>query len=109
MQWVLWSGVSSHTTSEYSSAYSSQRPYQHNHPQPPANTLQYCDLGRQYDPYPSPNTTTGTPTGTVVPKWLGGDIITPLLERFGKYDLLAYIQYFWINQGDYNWVFWQHG
>ena len=28
---------------------------------------QYCDLSRQFDPEPYPNTTTGTPDGTPVP------------------------------------------
>lgn len=52
-------------------------------------------MTRQYDPRPSPNTTTGKPDGTPVPAWTGGDIITPLLESVGKYDLLAYINKHW--------------
>lgn len=59
---------------------------------------QYCDLSRQYDPRPSPNTTTGKPNGTVVPVWTGGDIVTPLLQKLGKYDLLAFIQKYWKSQ-----------
>lgn len=59
---------------------------------------QYCDLSRQYDPRPSPNTTTGKPDGTVVPVWTGGDIVTPLLQKLGKYDLLAFIQKYWKSQ-----------
>ena len=47
--------------------------------------------------------------GTVVPPWMGGDIITPLLNKYAKYDLLAYMQKNWINQGLPNWYFWQHG
>lgn len=35
---------------------------------------QYCDLSRQYDPIPSPNTTTGTPDGTPVPPYNGKNI-----------------------------------
>lgn len=52
---------------------------------------QYCDLARQFDPRPSPNTTNGLPNGTVVPIWTGGDVITPTLEKWGKYDLLAHM------------------
>lgn len=45
---------------------------------------------RQYDPEPSPNTTTGTSTGTPVLPYNGPNIGT-FLEPFGKYDLLAYM------------------
>jgi ribonuclease T2 len=51
---------------------------------------QYCDLNRQYDPIPSPNTTTGTKDGTPVPPYKGPSIST-FLEPFGKLDLLAYM------------------
>nr|POE87395.1 ribonuclease trv [Quercus suber] len=51
---------------------------------------QYCDLNRQYDPSPSPNTTNGLPNGTVVPRYTGPSIGT-FLEPFGKFDLLAYM------------------
>jgi ribonuclease T2 len=70
---------------------------------------QYCDLrytfhcivhlvkkglmandSRQYDPVPSPNTTTGTPSGQPVPAYKGPSIDT-LIEPFGRYDLLAYM------------------
>lgn len=63
----------------------------------------------RYDPVPSPNTTTGLANGTVVPPWKGGDIITPLLNKYAKYDLLAYINKFWKSQGSPDWTFWQHG
>lgn len=56
---------------------------------------QYCDLTRQYDPYPSPNTTTGKPDGQIVPKWQGGDAFGPLLSRLGKLDLLGFMNKFW--------------
>ncbi|WRT64480.1 uncharacterized protein IL334_001412 [Kwoniella shivajii] len=69
---------------------------------------QYCDLSRQYDPVPSPNTTTGKSDGTPVEPWTGGDIITPLLEKYGKYDLLAYMQKYWKSQNSPDWTFWQH-
>lgn len=45
---------------------------------------------RQYDPAPSPNTTTGTPRGTPVPPYKGPSIST-FLKPFGKLDLLAYM------------------
>jgi ribonuclease T2 len=51
---------------------------------------QYCDLNRQYDPSPSPNTTTGTPSGTPVPPYTGPSIST-FLTPFGKLDLLAFM------------------
>lgn len=47
-------------------------------------------LSRQYDPAPSPNTTTGTASGTPVEPYTGPNIGT-FLEPFGKYDLLAYM------------------
>nr|POE65689.1 ribonuclease trv [Quercus suber] len=68
---------------------------------------QYCDLNRQYDPSPSPNTTTGKPDGTVVPKYTGPSIGT-FLESFGKFDLLAYMNKYWIAQGQPNADFWGH-
>jgi hypothetical protein len=45
---------------------------------------------RQYDPVPSPNTTTGKPDGTPVPAYKGPSIST-FLAPFGKFDLLAYM------------------
>ena len=68
---------------------------------------QYCDLSRQYDPFPSPNTTTGTPSGTPVPPYHGPNIGT-FLKRFGKFDLLDWMNQFWINQGGPNHDFWGH-
>jgi len=68
---------------------------------------QYCDLNRQYDPSPSPNTTTGLPNGTVVPPYRGPNIGT-FLQPFGKYDLLAYMNKYWISQGGPNYDFWGH-
>ncbi|KAF3766780.1 ribonuclease T2 [Cryphonectria parasitica EP155] len=68
---------------------------------------QYCDLSRQYDPAPSPNTTTGTSSGTPVPPYNGSNIGT-FLEPFGKYDLLAYMNKYWVSQGSPNYDFWGH-
>ncbi|KAF2253029.1 ribonuclease T2 [Trematosphaeria pertusa] len=68
---------------------------------------QYCDLTRQYDPVPSPNTTDGTPTGTPVPPYTGPNIGT-FLEPFGKYDLLEYMNTYWIAQNQDNAGFWGH-
>lgn len=56
---------------------------------------QYCDLNRQYDPIPSPNTTNGLPNGTVVPAYTGPNIDT-FLEPFGKFDLLEYMSTYWV-------------
>ncbi|KAF1959282.1 ribonuclease T2, partial [Byssothecium circinans] len=68
---------------------------------------QYCDLTRQYDPIPSPNTTTGTPNGTVVPPYTGPDIGT-FLEPFGKADLREWMDTYWIAQNQDNAGFWAH-
>ncbi|KAF2999080.1 hypothetical protein E8E14_005644 [Neopestalotiopsis sp. 37M] len=68
---------------------------------------QYCDLSRQYDPIPSPNTTTGTSAGTPVPAYTGPSIAT-FLEPFGKLDLLAYMNKYWIAQNQDNAGFWGH-
>lgn len=68
---------------------------------------QYCDLSRQYDPDPSPNTTNGEPNGTPVPPYTGPNVGT-FIEAFGKYDLLAWMNTYWINQGAPNYDFWAH-
>lgn len=68
---------------------------------------QYCDLNRQYDPSPSPNTTNGLSNGTPVPPYKGPNIGT-FLEPFGKYDLLEYMNKYWISQGSPNYDFWGH-
>ncbi|KAF2442214.1 ribonuclease T2 [Karstenula rhodostoma CBS 690.94] len=68
---------------------------------------QYCDLTRQYDPIPSPNTTTGKPDGVPVPAYNGSNIGT-FLEPFGKYDLLEYMNNYWIAQNQDNPGFWGH-
>jgi ribonuclease T2 len=46
----------------------------------------YCDLGRQYDPSPSPAKLSN---GTVVPPYNGTTVDTFLIQ-FGRLDLLAY-------------------
>ncbi|KIW16179.1 hypothetical protein PV08_06230 [Exophiala spinifera] len=68
---------------------------------------QYCDLSRQYDPTPSPNTTNGLRNGTAVPAYKGPSIDT-FLAPFGKDDLLAWMNTYWINQGAPNSDFWAH-
>ncbi|OCB87906.1 ribonuclease T2 [Sanghuangporus baumii] len=68
---------------------------------------QYCDLSRQYDPTPSPNTTNGLPNGTVVPSYSGPGVDTFILE-FGRIDLLDYMNKYWISQGSPNKDFWAH-
>lgn len=69
---------------------------------------QYCDLNRQYDPSPSPKTQNGLPNGTVVPPWTGPSIDTFGIIPFGRYDLLDYMNTFWVNQGGSNADFWAH-
>ncbi|ATZ49181.1 hypothetical protein BCIN_04g03620 [Botrytis cinerea B05.10] len=68
---------------------------------------QYCDLSRQYDPAPSPNTTTGTASGTPVPPYTGKPI-SEIIKSYGKYDLLAYMNNYWIAQNQPNWYLWGH-
>ncbi|ORY63220.1 ribonuclease T2-like protein [Pseudomassariella vexata] len=68
---------------------------------------QYCDLSRQYDPLPSPNTTTGTPAGEPVLPYTGPGIGT-FLEPFAKWDLLAYMNKYWVAQNQPNQDFWAH-
>ncbi|KAK5086502.1 hypothetical protein LTS08_004189 [Lithohypha guttulata] len=68
---------------------------------------QYCDLRRQYDPVPSPNTTNGLPNGTVVPPYRGAPVST-FLEAFQRYDLLDYMNTYWVNQRASNNEFWAH-
>ncbi|KAI9047413.1 hypothetical protein LZ554_008857 [Drepanopeziza brunnea f. sp. 'monogermtubi'] len=68
---------------------------------------QYCDLSRQYDPLPSPNTTTGEPDGTPVVPYHGPSIAT-FLEPFGKLDLLAFMRRFWLGQGQPSADLWAH-
>lgn len=50
---------------------------------------QYCDLSRQFDPSPSPNTTNGLPNGTVVPPYKGPGVDTFILD-FKRIDLLDF-------------------
>ncbi|KAH4934847.1 hypothetical protein HBI79_078060 [Parastagonospora nodorum] len=68
---------------------------------------QYCDLNRQYDPIPSPNTTNGLPNGTFVAPYNGSNIGT-FLEPFGRYDLLDYMNNYWIAFQQDNPGFWGH-
>ncbi|TFK56687.1 ribonuclease T2 [Heliocybe sulcata] len=65
---------------------------------------QYCDLSRQYDPSPSPST---LPDGTVVPAYTGPSVET-FVQEFNRYDLLAYMNAYWVNQGADNPSFWGH-
>ncbi|KAI0394691.1 ribonuclease T2 [Xylariaceae sp. FL0594] len=68
---------------------------------------QYCDLKRQYDPEPSPNTTTGTPAGKPVKPWKG-EPISNYVKRAGKFDLLEYMQKFWTGLNQPSWYLWAH-
>jgi ribonuclease T2 len=64
---------------------------------------QYCDFSRQFDPNPSPSTT----NGETVPPYKGPGIDT-FIKAFGRFDLLDFMNTFWINQGDTNARFWAH-
>lgn len=64
----------------------------------------YCDLSRQYDPAPSPTT---LPNGTLVPVYKGPSVAT-FIEAFGRYDLLDYMNKYWVSQGSPNADFWAH-
>ncbi|OHE90369.1 ribonuclease T2 family protein [Colletotrichum orchidophilum] len=68
---------------------------------------QYCDLSRQYDPAPSPNTTNAKPDGTPVPAWTGA-ALDEFVKPFERFDLLEYMKKFWIAQYTPNWVLWAH-
>ena len=48
-------------------------------------------MSRQYDPEPSPNTTTGKPDGTPVEPYVGPGI-DELIEPLGRWDLLAHMR-----------------
>ncbi|KAK5694852.1 hypothetical protein LTR97_009443 [Elasticomyces elasticus] len=61
----------------------------------------------QYDVKPSPNTTNGLPNGTVVEPYTGPNIGT-FLEPLGRFDLLAYMNKYWISSGSPNGDFWGH-
>jgi len=68
---------------------------------------QYCDLSRQFDPSPSPNTTNGLPNGTFIPPYTGPGVDTFILA-LGRLDLIDYMNKYWINQGAPNKDFWAH-
>ncbi|KAF4126774.1 ribonuclease T2 [Geosmithia morbida] len=68
---------------------------------------QYCDLSRQYDPEPSPNTTTGTTDGIPVPPYRG-EPIDRWFGPYGKADLLAWMNDHWIALDQPNWILWAH-
>lgn len=62
-------------------------------------------MSRQYDPVPSPNTTNALPNGTFVPPYNGSGIGT-FLEPYGRYDLLEYMNTYWIAQNQPNQDLW---
>lgn len=68
---------------------------------------QYCDLARQYDPVPSPNTTNALPNGTAVHPYQGSNIGT-FLEPYGKHSLLAWMTENWISNSGPNADLWAH-
>ncbi|KIJ54910.1 hypothetical protein M422DRAFT_73659 [Sphaerobolus stellatus SS14] len=58
----------------------------------------YCDVTRQYDP---------TPDASSVAAYTGPGIDT-FISAFGRKDLLAYMEKYWISQGSPNANFWAH-
>lgn len=67
---------------------------------------QYCDPDRQYDP--SPSKTTNYPrNNTLVPAY-NGTPVSEFVTDFGRYDMLDYMNTYWINQGAPNVNFWAH-
>ncbi|KZT74992.1 ribonuclease T2 [Daedalea quercina L-15889] len=65
---------------------------------------QYCDFSRQYDPDPSPSV---LPDGTTVPPYHGTSVEN-FIRDFARFDLLDYMNKYWINQGAPNRDFWAH-
>ncbi|KAI0727823.1 ribonuclease T2 [Fomitopsis betulina] len=65
---------------------------------------QYCDFSRQYDPDPSPAV---LPDGTTVPAYHGPPVDTFIIN-FARFDLLDYMNKYWVNQGAPNRDFWAH-
>ncbi|CDO75501.1 hypothetical protein BN946_scf184935.g37 [Trametes cinnabarina] len=65
---------------------------------------QYCDLSRQYDPDPSPRV---LPDGTPVPPYNGPGVDTFVAE-FGRFNLLDFMEKYWVSQGSPNSDFWGH-
>ncbi|THH33438.1 hypothetical protein EUX98_g792 [Antrodiella citrinella] len=63
----------------------------------------YCDFTRQFDPAPAP----ATIGNTTVPVYKGPGVDS-FIRAFNRFDLLDYMQKYWINQGDTNAVFWAH-
>ena len=57
---------------------------------------------------PSPNYTQGWTESQPVLPFTGGDIVTPTLEFFGRYDLLAWMNKYWVSRGGNNYIFWLH-
>ncbi|KZV74893.1 ribonuclease T2 [Peniophora sp. CONT] len=64
---------------------------------------QYCDLSRQYDPFPA----TTLADGTVVSNYTGPGVDT-FVREFGREDLLDWMEKFWVSQGESNAGFWGH-
>ncbi|KAF9527714.1 ribonuclease T2 [Crepidotus variabilis] len=65
---------------------------------------QYCDPNRQFDPAPSP---AKFPNGTVISAYKGPGVDT-IVEKFGRGDLLDYMNDYWINQNAPNQDLWAH-
>ncbi|TFY79451.1 hypothetical protein EWM64_g4563 [Hericium alpestre] len=59
---------------------------------------QYCDLSRQYDPAPDDKT---------VPAYHGPGVDT-FIKKFGRKDLLDFMNKYWVSQGSPSASFWAH-
>lgn len=56
------------------------------------------------DPAPSPNKTND---GTPLEPW-SGETATDILKRFGRHDLLNYLEGYWVSRGEKSEVLWAH-
>ncbi|KAI5476532.1 ribonuclease T2 [Pseudohyphozyma bogoriensis] len=65
----------------------------------------YCDPSRMYGP-PLTNGTYTTFPSNAIQTQKGS--VSDILKKFGRYDLLDYMNGFWINQGGSNDDFWAH-
>jgi len=65
----------------------------------------YCDVSRQFDPEPSPNVSS---TGIPLEDYTGNVTGAAVLTQFERFDLLDYMNTYWISRGQPNDVLWMH-
>lgn len=70
----------------------------------------YCDFSRQYGAKPAQTEVTGPNNVTILPTvWnANNNSVLAVLKKFGRYDLIDYMNGFWVNQGVSNNIFWGH-